>query len=81
MTKITITVPPAYREVAEVARLYAKSRGLPLSAFIWEAVESYLREKLGEEELSGEELEELDRIEAEMDRGEFIPLEELKKEL
>jgi hypothetical protein len=51
---------------------------LPFSSFVWQAVENYLREELGEEELPTRILSELDIIEKEMDQGSYSLLQELK---
>ncbi|RKY57272.1 MAG: hypothetical protein DRP94_09285 [Candidatus Latescibacterota bacterium] len=75
--KTVLSVPPSFLEVEQMARYYAKGRGIPFSAFVWQAVEHYLREQLGEEELPDEVLMELDAIEEEMDRGEYVSLEDL----
>jgi len=75
--KTVLSVPPSFLEVEQMARYYAKGRGIPFSAFVWQAVEHYLREQLGEEELPDEVLMELDTIEEEMDRGEYVSLEDL----
>ena len=75
--KTVLSVPPSFSEVEQMARYYAKGRGIPFSAFVWQAVEHYLREQLGEEELPDEVLMELDAIEEEMDRGEYVSLEDL----
>ena len=75
--RTVLSVPPSFLEVEQMARYYAKGRGIPFSAFVWQAVEHYLREQLGEEELPDDVLLELDRIEEEMDRGEFVSLGDL----
>ena len=75
--KTVLSVPPSFLEVEQMARYYAKGRGIPFSAFVWQAVEHYLREQLGEEELPDEVLMELDAIEEEMDRGEYVSLNDL----
>ena len=75
--KTVLSVPPSFLEVEQMARYYAKGRGIPFSAFVWQAVEHYLREQLGEEELPDEVLMELDTIEKEMDRGEYVSLKDL----
>jgi len=76
--KTVLSIPPSFLEVEQVARYYAKGRGIPFSAFVWQAVEHYLREQMGEEELPDEVLAELDRIEEEMDKGEYVSLTDLR---
>ncbi|MCD6507285.1 hypothetical protein J7M22_11780 [Candidatus Poribacteria bacterium] len=76
--RAVLSIPPSFAEVEQLARYYAKGRGISFSAFVWQAVEHYLREQMGEEELSDEIISELDRIEEEMDRGEYLLLRDLK---
>ena len=75
--KTIFSVPPSFLEVEQMAPYYAKVRGIPFSAFVWQAAEHYLREQLGEDELPDEVLMELDAIEEEMDRGEYVSLNDL----
>jgi hypothetical protein len=76
--KTILSVPPSFVEVEQLARYYAKGKGIPFSSFVWQAVENYLRDELGEEELPAKILSELDRIEAEMDQGSYTLLQEMK---
>ena len=72
--RTTLSIPPSFVEIVQFARHYAQGRGIPFSAFVWQAVEHYLRELLGEEEISDTEMAELDRIEVEMDAGNYVSL-------
>jgi hypothetical protein len=76
--KTILSVPPSFIEVEQLARYYAKGKGIPFSSFVWQAVENYLREELGEEELPSRVLSELDVIEEGMDQGSYSLLQELK---
>jgi len=76
--KTILSVPPSFIEVEQLARYYAKGKGIPFSSFVWQAIEYYLREELGEEELPSGVLSELDNIEKEMDQGYYSLLQELK---
>jgi hypothetical protein len=44
--KAVLSIPPSFVEVERLARYYAKGRGIPFSAFVWQAVEHYLREQI-----------------------------------
>lgn len=76
--KTILSVPPSFIEVEQLARYYAKGKGMPFSSFVWQAVEYYLREQLGEEELSLEAMTDIDNIEEEMEQGEYILVQDLK---
>ncbi len=76
--KTVLSVPPSFLEVEQMARYYAKGKGIPFSAFVWQAVEHYLREQIGEEELPPEVVSELDLIEEKMDSGNYLLLQDLK---
>lgn len=76
--KTVLSVPPSFLEVEQMARYYAKGKGMSFSAFVWQAVEHYLREQIGEEEISAEVMSELDSIEEEMTQGHYLMLEDLK---
>ncbi len=76
--KKVLSVPPSFLEIEQLARYYAKGKGISFSAFVWQAVEHYLREQLGEEELPADVICELDIMEKEMDQGGYLLLQNLK---
>jgi len=43
--KTVLSIPPSFSEVEQMVRYYAKGRGIPFSAFVWQAVEHCSRFK------------------------------------
>ena len=76
--KTVLSVPPSFMELEQLARYYAKGKGMPFSSFVWQAVEHYLREQLGEEELPSDVLSDIDIIEGEMEQGGYKLVQDLK---